>query len=83
MALVTEQVTIGDAVFTHVYSDDNHYVLQTDTNIKYVDAYDPVDNPLNHSYVEDEEEIPDPDVDPEANAYELAGRILLGVGDDE
>ena len=81
MALVTETVTLNDAQFTHNYSDDGHYVLQTDTNTKYVECYDPVSNPLNHSYVEDDELIPSDD--PEGNAYEQAGRILMGVTDDE
>ena len=81
MALVTETVVINDAQFTHNYSDDGHYVLQEDTGIKYVEAFDPIDNPLNHSYVEDDELIPSDD--PEGNAYEQAGRILMGVTDDE
>ena len=82
MALVTENVTLNDAQFTHNYSDDGHYILQEDTGIKYVEAFDPIDNPLNHSYVEDDELIPSGD-DEETDPFAEAGRILLGVNEDD
>ena len=81
MALVQETVTVDGAQFLHTFSDDEHYILQEDTGIQYIEAFDPIDNPLNHSYVEDDELIPSDD--PEGNAYEQAGRILMGVTDDE
>lgn len=89
MALVQETVTLNATQFLHTFSDDGHYIIQTDTERQYVEAYDPYDpsnpsgNLLGHSYVEDDELIPDPDVDPEADPFAEAGRILLGVGDDE
>lgn len=83
MALVQETVTLNDAQFLHSFSDNGHYILQTDTERQYVEAYDPVSNPLNHSYVEDDELIPEDEEEPIDNAYEQAGRILLGVSDDE
>ena len=81
MALVTETVNIDGNDFTHVYSNDNRYVVQTDTGINnYYEVYDPIDNPLNHNYEEGE---PIPDVEPSEEDYAEVGRIMMGVGTDE
>ena len=82
MALVQETVTVDGAQFLHTFSDDEHYILQEDTGIQYIEAFDPIDNPLNHSYVEDDELIPSGD-DEETDPFAEAGRILLGVNEDD
>lgn len=68
------QTTEGEYLFTR--SDAGFMVLQTDTGIKYAEAWDPADNPLGHTYEETDEPIPQETN--ETALYARAGRILLG-----
>jgi hypothetical protein len=77
--LITEAITINGTQFTRNYSDAGYVILQTDTGIRYSEAIDPADNPLNHIYEETDELIDKPVS--EAAAFEQAGRILLGQED--
>lgn len=65
MALIQETITINDKQYLHTYSDANCFVLQTDTGISYGEAIDPINNPLNHSYVEGDPIPPEPEPEPD------------------
>ncbi len=39
----------------HTYSDEGYYILQQETNIKYIEAYD--NQPLQYTYLETDEKI--------------------------
>ena len=49
------QITTDDLVYT--YSDTNHYIIQNETGLEYVDAYDSVTSV--YTYSESENLIPD------------------------
>lgn len=49
------QITTDDLVYT--YSDTNHYIIQNETGLEYVDAYDSVTS--TYTYSESENLIPD------------------------
>ena len=50
-----EKVKIGNRELLHTYSDNNKYILQVETNVKYNEAYDTI--PCKYTYTETEETI--------------------------
>lgn len=50
-----EIIIINNKELLHTYSDNNKYILQVETNIKYNEAYDVI--PCKYTYTETEEEI--------------------------
>ena len=50
-----EKVTINNKELLHTYSDNNKYILQVETNVKYNEAYDII--PCKYTYKETKEEI--------------------------
>ena len=53
--LKQEKVTINNKELLHTYSDNNKYILQVETNVKYDEAYDVI--PCKYTYKETNEEI--------------------------
>lgn len=53
--LKQEKVIINNKELLHTYSDNNKYILQVETNVKYGEAYDVI--PCRYTYKETEEEI--------------------------
>ena len=50
-----EKTIINNKELLHIYSDNNKYILQVETNVKYNEAYDII--PCKYTYKETEEEI--------------------------
>ena len=50
-----EKVKIGSRELLHTYSDNNKYILQVETNVKYGEAYDVI--PCKYTYKETKETI--------------------------
>lgn len=50
-----EKITINNKELLHTYSDNNKYILQVETNVKYNEAYDII--PCKYAYKETEEII--------------------------
>ena len=50
-----EKIIINNKELLHTYSDNNKYILQVETNVKYDEAYDII--PCKYTYIETEEEI--------------------------
>ena len=50
-----EKITINNKELLHTYSDNNRYILQVETNVKYDEAYDVI--PCKYTYKETKEEI--------------------------
>ena len=55
--LKQEKITINNKELLHTYSDNNKYILQVETNVKYDEAYDII--PCKYTYKETNEEIVD------------------------
>ena len=53
--LIQEKITINNKELLHTYSDNNKYILQVETNVKYNEAYDII--PCKYTYTETEETI--------------------------
>ena len=53
--LKQEKITINNKELLHTYSDNNKYILQIETNVKYDEAYDVI--PCKYTYKETKEEI--------------------------
>ena len=53
--LKQEKITINNKELLHTYSDNNKYILQVETNVKYDEAYDVI--PCEYTYKETKEEI--------------------------
>ena len=53
--LKQEKITINNKELLHTYSDNNKYILQVETNVKYNEAYDVI--PCKYTYKETEETI--------------------------
>lgn len=53
--LKQEKTIINNKELLHTYSDNNKYILQVETNVKYNEAYDII--PCKYTYKETEEEI--------------------------
>ena len=53
--LKQEKITINNKELLHTYSDNNKYILQVETNVKYNETYDVI--PCKYTYTETEEEI--------------------------
>ena len=53
--LKQEKITINNKELLHTYSDNNKYILQVETNVKYTEAYDVI--PCKYTYKETNEEI--------------------------
>lgn len=53
--LKQEKITINNKELLHTYSNNNKYILQVETNVKYNEAYDII--PCRYTYIETEEEI--------------------------
>ena len=53
--LKQEKITINNKELLHTYSDNNKYILQVETNVKYDEAYDII--PCKYTYKETKEEI--------------------------
>ena len=53
--LKQEKLTINNKELLHTYSDNNKYILQVETNVKYNEAYDII--PCKYTYKETNEEI--------------------------
>ena len=53
--LKQEKITINNKELLHTYSDNNKYILQVETNVKYDEAYDVI--PCKYTYKETKEEI--------------------------
>ena len=49
-----EQIVINGRQLVKTYSDNNKYIVQVGTNIKYAEA---IDIPNKHTYIESEEDI--------------------------
>lgn len=50
-----EKIIINNKELLHTYSDNNKYILQVETKVKYNEAYDII--PCKYTYTETEEEI--------------------------
>ena len=50
-----EKITINNKELLHTYSDNNKYILQVETNVKYNEAYDIIT--CKYTYKETKEEI--------------------------
>ena len=50
--LKQEKITINNKELLHTYSDNNKYILQVETNVKYNEAYDII--PCKYTYKETE-----------------------------
>lgn len=50
-----EKIIINNKELLHTYSDNNKYILQVETNVKYNEAYDII--PCKYTYKETKEEI--------------------------
>lgn len=50
-----EKTIINNKELSHTYSDNNKYILQVETNVKYNEAYDVI--PCRYTYIETEEKI--------------------------
>ena len=55
--LKQEKIPINNKELLHTYSDNNKYILQVETNVKYDEAYDII--PCKYTYKETNEEIVD------------------------
>ena len=53
--LKQEKIIINNKELLHTYSDNNKYILQVETNVKYDEAYDII--PCKYTYKETKEEI--------------------------
>ena len=53
--LKQEKTIINNKELLHTYSDNNKYILQVETNVKYNEAYDII--PCKYTYKETKEEI--------------------------
>ena len=53
--LKQEKTIINNTELLHTYSDNNKYILQIETNVKYDEAYDII--PCKYTYKETKEEI--------------------------
>ena len=53
--LKQEKITINNKELLHTYSDNNKYILQVETNVKYDEAYDII--PCKYTYKETKETI--------------------------
>ena len=53
--LKQEKTIINNKELLHTYSDNNKYILQVETNVKYNEAYDVIS--CKYSYKETEEDI--------------------------
>lgn len=53
--LKQEKIIINNKELLHTYSDNNKYILQVETNVKYNEAYDVI--PCKYTYKETKEEI--------------------------
>ena len=53
--LKQEKITINNKELLHTYIDNNKYILQVETNVKYNEAYDII--PCKYTYKETKEEI--------------------------
>ena len=53
--LKQEKITINNKELLHTYSDNNKYILQVETNVKYDEAYDII--PCKYTSKETNEEI--------------------------
>lgn len=53
--LKQEKTIINNKELLHTYSDNNKYILQVETNVKYNEAYDVI--PCKYTYKETKEEI--------------------------
>ena len=53
--LKQEKIIINNKELLHTYSNNNKYILQVETNVKYNEAYDII--PCKYTYKETEEEI--------------------------
>ena len=53
--LKQEKTIINNKELLHTYSDNNKYILQVETNVKYDEAYDVI--PCKYTYKETNEEI--------------------------
>lgn len=53
--LKQEKITINNKELLHTYSDNNKYILQVETNVKYDEAYDII--PCKYTYKETKEKI--------------------------
>ena len=53
--LKQEKITINNKELLHTYSDNNKYILQVETNVKYDEAYDVI--PCKYTYKETNEKI--------------------------
>ena len=53
--LKQEKITINNKESLHTYIDNNKYILQVETNVKYDEAYDVI--PCKYTYTETKEEI--------------------------
>lgn len=59
-----ETITINGRTLIKTYSDNNKYIIQNETGIKYEEA---VDIPNKHTYTESNEDIPKEVVDESIN----------------
>ena len=53
--LKQEKITINNKELLHTYRDNNKYILQVETNVKYDEAYDVI--PCKYTYKETKEKI--------------------------
>lgn len=56
MAIISENITMGDRMLIKHKSDSNKYIRQVETGVEYVSAVDTI--PCRYTYVETEREIP-------------------------
>lgn len=62
--LKQEKIIINNMELIRTYSDENKYIIQLETGIKYIEA---VDIPNKYTYIESEEEINEPEEELQEN----------------
>jgi hypothetical protein len=62
--LKQEKIIINNMELIRTYSDENKYIIQLETGIKYIEA---IDIPNKYTYIESEEEINEPEEELQEN----------------
>ena len=53
--IITERAHIGNHYYKHTYSDEGYFIIQSETNIEYDEAYDLLSS--NYTYTESSKKI--------------------------
>ena len=80
--IITEQIELNSKQYTRTYSDAGVFIRNAETGEgDYEEAIDPIE--ITRTYVETDAPINAEDELSESEAYEIAGRILMGANDEQ